>query len=78
VFVVEEAADAAGRSAWTVRQQFAKLGDRHGDFVAVLSGLKEGDTVVSTGVFKLRNGQSVIVRNALSPEFKLHPTPTED
>jgi membrane fusion protein (multidrug efflux system) len=78
VFVVEEAADAAGRPAWTVRQQFAKLGDRHGDFVAVLSGLKEGDTVVSTGVFKLRNGQSVIVQNALSPEFKLHPTPSED
>lgn len=78
VFVVEEAVDAAGRRTWTVRQQFAKLGDRHGDFVAVLSGLKEGDTVVSTGVFKLRNGQSVTVQNALSPEFKLHPTPTED
>jgi membrane fusion protein (multidrug efflux system) len=61
-----------------VRQQFVKLGERQGDFVAVLSGLTEGDTVVSTGVFKLRNGQTVTVRNALSPEFKLHPKPSEE
>ena len=79
VFVVEDTVDpATGRPIKTVRQQFAKLGDRHGDFAAVLSGLKEGDTVVSTGVFKLRNGQTVTVQNALSPDFKLHPKPTED
>jgi membrane fusion protein (multidrug efflux system) len=79
VFVVEERPDpAGGQPAWTVRQQFAKLGERQGDFVAVLSGLKEGDAVVSTGVFKLRNGQAVTVRNALSPEFKLHPKPSEE
>jgi membrane fusion protein, multidrug efflux system len=79
VFVVEERPDpAGGPSALTVRQQFAKLGERQGDFVAVLSGLKAGDTVVSTGVFKLRNGQAVTVQNALSPEFKLHPKPSEE
>jgi membrane fusion protein (multidrug efflux system) len=79
VFVVEDRTDpATGQTGKTVRQQFAKLGDRHGDFVAVLSGLKEGDTVVSTGVFKLRNGQAVTVQNGLSPEFQLHPRPSED
>lgn len=79
VFVVEGRPDpAGGPPAAAVRQQFVKLGERQGDFVAVLSGLTEGDTVVSTGVFKLRNGQAVTVRNALSPEFKLHPKPSEE
>ncbi|MCK7469931.1 MAG: hypothetical protein MZU95_03340 [Desulfomicrobium escambiense] len=61
-----------------MRQQFAQLGEERGDFVAVLSGLKEGDTVVSTGVFKLRNGQSVIEDNTLSPEFKIAPKPDDN
>jgi membrane fusion protein (multidrug efflux system) len=51
------------------------LGEKRGDFVSVLSGLKEGETVVSTGAFKLRNGQEVVVDNALSPEFTLTPEP---
>jgi membrane fusion protein (multidrug efflux system) len=31
--------------------------------------------VASTGVFKLRNGQAVVVNNELAPEYKLHPEP---
>jgi len=58
-----------------VRQQFVRLGRRQGDFVAVTSGVKEGDTVVSTGVFKLRNGQAVMVDNSLAPSFSREPTP---
>ena len=58
-----------------LRQQFIRLGEQRGDFVAVLSGLKEGDTIVSTGAFKLRNGQSVVIDNTLSPKFQLHPKP---
>ncbi len=78
VFVVEEQKDEKnGRVGKTVRQQFVRLGERQGDYVAVLSGLEEGQTVVSTGVFKLRNGQSVVVDNALTPEFKLNPEPEE-
>jgi membrane fusion protein (multidrug efflux system) len=76
VFIVEEQKNEKdGRSVKAVRQQFVKLGKKRGDFVSIVSGLKEGDTVVSTGVFKLRNGQSVSVDNALSPEFKLSPKP---
>ncbi len=78
VFVVEEKKnDSNGQPAQVVRQQIAQLGEKNGDYVAVVSGLKEGDTVVSTGVFKLRNGQAVTVDNTLSPEFKLKPRPTE-
>jgi len=79
VFIVEDQPDpVSGQVAKVVRQQFAQLGERHGDFVAVRSGLKEGDSVVSTGVFKLRNGQTVSVDNSLSPDFKLKPKPAED
>jgi membrane fusion protein (multidrug efflux system) len=31
--------------------------------------------VVSTGVFKLRNGQAVTIDNTLNPDFKLAPRP---
>jgi membrane fusion protein, multidrug efflux system len=79
VFIVEEKTDEkSGKTDKTVRQQFARLGEKRGDFVAIVSGLKEGDTVVSTGVFKLRNGQSVIEDNTLAPEFKLAPRPEDN
>ena len=78
VFIVENAAsDKESSPGKVVRQQFVKLGERRGDFVAVIAGLKEGETVVSTGVFKLRNRQSVSVDNTLAPEFKLSPTPKD-
>lgn len=78
VFIVEEKEDPAqGRSGQVVRQQFVELGEKRGDFVAVRSGLKEGELVVSTGAFKLRNGQSVVTDNSLAPAFKLAPEPSE-
>jgi membrane fusion protein (multidrug efflux system) len=79
VFVVDEKSnDKTGQPVKVVRQQFARLGEKRGDFVAVTSGLKEGETVVSTGVFKLRNGQDVVVDNTLAPEFKLAPKPDDN
>jgi membrane fusion protein (multidrug efflux system) len=84
VFVVEDAAGdgqqkaANGQSAGKVlRQQFVRLGEKRGDFVAVVSGLQVGETVVTTGVFKLRNKQAVTVDNSLQPEFKLQPEPED-
>jgi membrane fusion protein (multidrug efflux system) len=80
VFLIEEQPPAVPDAppAKTVRQQFVRLGEKRGDFITVLEGLKTGDTLVSTGVFKLRNGQAVVVDNALSPEFKLAPEPEEE
>jgi membrane fusion protein (multidrug efflux system) len=78
VFVIEAQKAADGAPAGqTVRQQFVRLGEKRGDFIAVTSGLKAEETVVSTGVFKLRNGQAVVVNNKLAPEFKLAPEPAE-
>ena len=76
VFVVEEKkSEKGGQPITAVRQQFAQLGEKRGDFVSVASGLKEGETVVSSGVFKLRNGQEVVVDDRLSPVFNLTPKP---
>ena len=78
VFIVDKKKeDGSAGGGSIVRQQFIRTGDKRGDFIAVASGLEEGQTVVSTGSFKLRNGQSVVVDNALSPEFKLTPKPEE-
>jgi membrane fusion protein (multidrug efflux system) len=74
VFVVEEKkSEKNSQPGKIVRQQFVRLGEKRGDFIAVSSGLKENETIVSTGVFKLRNGQAVVVDNTLAPEFKLMP-----
>jgi membrane fusion protein (multidrug efflux system) len=78
VFVIEEKKGEDGSPAGkTVRQQFVRLGEKRGDFIAVTSGLNADESVVSTGAFKLRNGQEVKVDNKLVPEFKLAPHPEE-
>jgi membrane fusion protein (multidrug efflux system) len=78
VFIVEDDKNEKNSPpARVVRQQFVRLGERRGDFVAVTSGLKEGETVVSTGAFKLRNGQAVTIDNTLAPAFKIAPTPKD-
>jgi len=77
VFVVKDRDEATDGTGLILEQQFVKLGEKRGDFIRVLSGLQEGDTVVTTGVFKLRAGQAVVVDNTLSPEFKLKPDPEE-
>jgi membrane fusion protein, multidrug efflux system len=79
VFVVEASAGQGSPAGGGLhlRQQFIRLGQKRGDFVAVSSGLKAGETVVSTGVFKLRNGQAVVVDNTLAPQFQKAPKPAD-
>jgi membrane fusion protein (multidrug efflux system) len=78
VFAIEEKKDDAGKATTIARQKFIRTGERRGDFVAVADGLKAGETVVSSGVFKLRNGAAVAVDNALAPNAQLAPKPTEE
>ena len=75
VFVVEPSKD--DKNAKVVRQIFVRLGERRGDFVAVVSGLKAGDTIASAGVFKLRNGATVVVDNSLAPDAQIAPKPKD-
>jgi membrane fusion protein (multidrug efflux system) len=76
VFVIEQKKDEKGTST-VVRQKFVRLGERRGDFVAVVSGLDAGETIVSGGAFKLRNGMAVAVNDALAPGAQIDPKPTD-
>jgi membrane fusion protein (multidrug efflux system) len=60
-----------------VRQQFVKLGGTRGDQVAVVSGLKPGEEVVTSGVFKLRTGAAVQVNNKIQPANDQAPRPED-
>jgi membrane fusion protein (multidrug efflux system) len=78
VFVIEKKKDEkTGKESEAIRQQFVRLGEARGDFVAVTEGLKAGETVVSTGVFKLRNGMPVVINNDLAPKPELNPKPAD-
>jgi len=67
VFIVEDVKGAGGRSYRGVRQQFVKLGGSRGDQVAITTGVKAGEEVVTSGTFKLRPGSAVHVNNATQP-----------
>lgn len=75
VFVVEEMEGPDGSPYRGVRQQFVELGGSRGDQVAVLSGVEPGEEIVSSGVFKLRNGAGVFINNDVQPSNDPAPTP---
>lgn len=73
VYVITPSTNAAG--GLVVRQQFIRTGRMRGDYVSVEAGLKEGDKVASSGLFKLRNGASVVENNELTPRTEQAPKP---
>ena len=77
VFAIEEKPDAAGKQGLIAHQKFVRLGERRGDLVGVVSGLNAGETIVSSGAFKLRNGAAVVVHNELAPKIEVAPTPVD-
>jgi membrane fusion protein (multidrug efflux system) len=77
VYVVSDLKDPAGKAYRGVRQQFVKLEGSRGDQVAVVSGVNPGDEVVSSGVFKLRNGAAVQVNNKVQPGNNPAPKPED-
>ena len=77
IFVVEDMKNPKGQTYKGVRQQFVKLGMGRGDQVAVVSGVKPGEEVVTSGVFKLRNGVAVKVNNTTQPGNSLAPKPED-
>lgn len=77
VFVVSNLKAPSGEAYRGVLQRFVKLGAGRGDQVAVLSGLEAGEEVVTSGVFKLRNGAAVQVNNKVQPSNKPAPRPEE-
>jgi membrane fusion protein (multidrug efflux system) len=78
VFVVEQETDeASGTARLVAKQRFVRTGRAEGDFVAITEGLQPGETVVSAGAFKLRNGVPVEVNNDMAPVPQRRPSPED-
>jgi membrane fusion protein, multidrug efflux system len=78
VFVVSDMKGPNGKTYRGVQQRFVKLGPGRGDQVSVLSGLKPGEEIVSSGVFKLRSGAAILVNNSIVPSNSPSPTPEDN
>jgi membrane fusion protein (multidrug efflux system) len=79
VFIVDSSGkDALGKPRSTVQQRFVKLGPTRGDQIAVDSGLKPGEIVVTAGQIKLRNGTTVSVNNEVGPGNDINPNPPNE
>jgi membrane fusion protein (multidrug efflux system) len=77
VFVVTDLKDPKGNTYRGVRQQFVKVQGSRGDQVGVISGVTPGEEIVSSGVFKLRNGAAVQVNNKIQPPNNPKPKPED-
>lgn len=77
IYIVEELKDKSGREFKGVRQQMVQLGETKGDMVQVIGGLKAGQEVATSGVFKLRPNAPVLVNNSLQPEMSESPSPSD-
>lgn len=74
VFIVkDEGKDDKGKPKLSVEQRVVTTGPTRGDQVAILSGLKAGETVVTAGQLKLRNGAPVFINNAIQPSNNPNP-----
>jgi membrane fusion protein (multidrug efflux system) len=77
VYIIEPSSTPGGKGGLSVRQQFVRTGASRGDYLSVESGLKPGDKIASSGVFKLRNGMSIVENNDLAPKSALAPKPPD-
>lgn len=77
VFIVEDIKGPDGKTYRGVRQQFVQLGRQQGDQVGVLSGVKPGQEIATSGVFKLRPGAAVVVNNNVTPSNSAAPKPED-
>jgi membrane fusion protein (multidrug efflux system) len=75
VFIIEKMKDKDGKEYLGVRQQIVKIGATRGDLIAIEEGVKPGEQVVTSGVFKLRNGAAVQVNNTVQPASSSTPKP---
>lgn len=78
VYLVDDKGkDEKDQPKLVARQTFVTTGATRGDQVAVLTGVKDGDVVVTAGQVKLHNGSPVIVNNTIQPPNDPNPKPVD-
>jgi membrane fusion protein (multidrug efflux system) len=77
VYIITDMKDPKGNSYRGVRQQVVKIEGSRGDQVAIISGVNPGDEVVSSGVFRLRNGAPIQINNSVRPDNNPAPKPED-
>jgi membrane fusion protein (multidrug efflux system) len=75
VFVLKDGKSPEGTPVQTVEARVVKLGAARGDQVRILHGLRSGEQIVSSGVFKLRPDATVQVNNSVNPPNSAAPNP---
>jgi membrane fusion protein (multidrug efflux system) len=78
VYIIEGKGNGPdGKPILSVKQTFAVVGPARGDQVAILSGVKDGDLVVTSGQLKLKTGGAVMVDNRVQPRNDAAPRPVD-
>jgi membrane fusion protein (multidrug efflux system) len=77
IYVITDMQGEDGATYKGVEQRVVKLGATRGDQVAVLSGLKPGEEIATSGVFKLRNRAPVQINNEIQPANNPSPAPED-
>jgi len=74
---IKKGADEQGKARLVAKAVFVTIGSTRGDQVAIIKGIKDGDTVITTGQIKLRNGSPILINNAIQPGFDANPQPQD-
>lgn len=78
VYILQKSPNKEDKDVLIAKQTFVTTGDVRGDQVAILQGLKAGDTVVTSGQLKLKNNSRVTINNSVVPLNQVNPiTPDE-
>jgi membrane fusion protein (multidrug efflux system) len=77
VYIVDDKGNTGGKPHPVARQVFVTTGATRGDQVAILKGVSEGDTVVTSGQVKLRNGVPLAIDNRIVPTNDAAPKPVD-
>ncbi|OIZ95987.1 efflux transporter periplasmic adaptor subunit [Candidatus Rickettsiella isopodorum] len=76
--VQQKGKDKNGKSQLSVLQTFVTTGEKRGDQIAILDGLKEGEMVVTSGQLKLKNGSLVVINNSVVPNNNPAPVAIDE
>lgn len=63
VFLIQQQKNEKNEINLHAYRQYIQVGERRGNKVSVLSGLKSGDKLVTTGQLKLQNGSKIVIDN---------------